>query len=138
MNSAEAAQRAAACWNACNGIPDIALKPGIVFQMASETQQLLRKVEHFEGLAEHRSRSIDNLMNINGKQSTEIERLSAQRDQLLAALESILDNYCPLTGNPTHDDLVEFWEDEKAEGRGDADIQLNALAAIAAAKGGAA
>lgn len=90
LKNVENAKRIAACLNACASIPDLALKPGIVFEMATETQQLIRKVDHFEGLAAHRSRSINNLMNINGKQSTEIERLTSERDQLQQALEMLI------------------------------------------------
>lgn len=61
-----------------------------------------------------------------------------QRDQLLAALQELIDIRCPLTGWPSHAELVEHWEDEKAEGNGEASANLQALAAIAAAKGGAA
>ena len=96
-----------------------------------EAQQLIRKVEHFQQLAEHRGRSIDNLLNTQG-------RMSTLNDQLLAALELLLDIRCPITGNPSHADLVEHWEYEKEEGDGEADANLQALAAIAAAKGGAA
>lgn len=60
-----------------------------------------------------------------------------QRDNMLAALVALLDNYCPLTGNPTHAELVQHWVYEKSQGRGDADIHLAALAAVASVKGGA-
>lgn len=52
--------------------------------------------------------------------------------ELLEALERTLQQ--PLTGSPSHERLVEFWEYEKSQGRGDADDQLFALAAIAKAK----
>lgn len=65
----------------------------------------------------------------------ELELLQEQRDELLKAL--LLAQYVPLTGNPTHQELVEFWEYEKTQGRGDADDQLFILSVIAKAKGGA-
>lgn len=58
-------------------------------------------------------------------------------DQLLDALEKLIDNYCPLTDDPSYQEQVEHWEDEKAQGRGDADIHLAAIAAVLAAKAGA-
>lgn len=64
--------------------------------------------------------------------------VKAERDELLKALKQIMDNACPLTGNPSHAELVEHWEYEKTQGRGEADDQLFALAAIAKATGGAA
>lgn len=57
---------------------------------------------------------------------------------LLEALTRVMDLDCPLTGNPTHAELVEHWEYEKTQGRGEADDRLFALAAIAKATGGAA
>lgn len=69
--------------------------------------------------------------------NAKIKETEQQRDQLLAALELLLDIRCPITGNPSHADLVEHWEYEKEEGNGEADANLQALAAIAAAKGGA-
>ena len=52
---------------------------------------------------------------------------------LLEALQRTL--YQPLTGNPPHERLVEFWEYEKTQGRGEADDMLFALAAIKKALG---
>lgn len=54
--------------------------------------------------------------------------LIAAAPDLLEALQRTL--YQPLTGNPSHERLVEFWEYEKTQGRGDADDMLFALAAI--------
>ena len=92
--------------------------------------------DNLKGLAEHRGRSIDNLLNIQGKQSTEIERLQQQRDQLLAALEN------------AHKLILSFREEEvsyfdKGTGFYDHEKELAAHdaeynAAIAATKGGAA
>lgn len=65
----------------------------------------------------------------------DIEALFRQRDALLAALERTVAR--PLTGNPTHAELVEHWQYEQEQGNGMAADQLFALAAIAAAKGGA-
>ena len=84
-----------------------------------EAQQLIRKVEHFQQLAEHRGRSIDNLLNTQG-------RMSTLNDQLLVALEQITDQY----GTERNEwDAVE---------RVIPYIMQIAKAAIAAAKGGAA
>jgi hypothetical protein len=57
-----------------------------------------------------------------------------QRDHALAALTRLVARHTPFTGHPSHAALVEFWEAEKAQGRGEADDQLFALAAIAACK----
>lgn len=62
-------------------------------------------------------------------------QLAAAAPDLLAALEKVMAHNIPFTGNPTHAQQVEFWQDEKAEGRGDADDMLAALAAIAKATG---
>lgn len=56
---------------------------------------------------------------------------------LLEALVRIMDVDRPLSGNPSHSDLVEHWEYEKTQGRGEADDRLFALAAIARATGAA-
>ena len=111
LQNVQNAKRISACLNACAGIPDLALKPGILAEAGMEAQQLIRKVEHFQQLAEHRGRSIDNLLNTQGSMST-------LNDQLLAALEQ----------------TVSAWEKGKDVFGG---IQI-ARAAIAAAKGGAA
>lgn len=50
---------------------------------------------------------------------------------LLASLRAVMDMDCPITGNPSHEELVEFWEYEKTQGRGEADTRLAALRAIA-------
>ena len=60
-------------------------------------------------------------------------RLIAAAPDLLEALKRVMDNDCPLTGNPSHAELVEHWEYEKSQGRGEADDRLFALAAIAKA-----
>ena len=56
---------------------------------------------------------------------------------LLEALRRIMDVDCPITGNPSHSELVEHWEYEKTQGRGEADDRLFALAAIKKATGAA-
>lgn len=65
----------------------------------------------------------------------EIDQIKRHAVELLEALERLVALDCPLTGNPSHERLVEFWEYEKSQGRGEADDQLFALAAIAKAKG---
>lgn len=60
--------------------------------------------------------------------------LMNQRDELLLALRRVIDIECPLTGNPTHAELVEHWKYEKSQGRGEADDRLFALAVIAKAE----
>ena len=48
-------------------------------------------------------------------------------DELLEAL--LRAQYIPLTGKPTHEQLVEFWECEKTQGRFPVDVAKAALAA---------
>lgn len=59
--------------------------------------------------------------------------LIAAAPDLLEALQRTL--YQPLTGNPSYEGLVEFWEYEKEQGRGEADDMLFALATIEKALG---
>lgn len=59
--------------------------------------------------------------------------LIAAAPELLEALQRTL--YQPLTGNPSYERLVEFWEYEKIQGRGEADDMLFALATIEKALG---
>lgn len=54
---------------------------------------------------------------------------------LLEALVRLMTNDCPLTGNPTYGELVEHWEYEDSQGRGEAQDQLLALRAVAKALG---
>jgi hypothetical protein len=63
-------------------------------------------------------------------------RLIAAAPDLLEALQRLMPT--PLTGNPTHAQLVDFWTYEKQQGRGEAADVLFALAAIAKATGSAA
>ena len=53
-------------------------------------------------------------------------------DQLAEALRKVMDNNCPMTGNPTNQELVEFWQYEASEGRGEATDMLAALSALSA------
>lgn len=59
--------------------------------------------------------------------------LIAAAPDLLEAIQRLMANHCPLTGIQTHESLVDFWEYEKTQGRGEADDELFALAAIAKA-----
>jgi len=54
---------------------------------------------------------------------------------LLDAVERLVKLNMPLAGEPTHEELVDFWEYEKSVGRGEADDQLFVLAALKAARG---
>ena len=53
---------------------------------------------------------------------------------LLNTLQAILDLRPPLTGNPTHAQLIEYWEYEKSQGNGEAETNLHALEVMAAVK----
>lgn len=68
-----------------------------------------------------------------GRIRKELLRLHALNQELLHALKRIMDNDCPLSGNPSHSVIVEYWEYEKSQGRGEAEDRLFALAAIAKA-----
>lgn len=59
--------------------------------------------------------------------------LIAAAPDLLEALQRTL--YQPLTGSPSYERLVEFWEYEKIQGREEADDMLFALATIEKALG---
>lgn len=61
--------------------------------------------------------------------------LMAEAPRLLEAVERLVNLNLPLTGNPTHEQLVEFWEYEKTVGRGEADDQLFVLSVLKAARG---
>lgn len=65
--------------------------------------------------------------------AAELRRLHALNQELLDALKRVMDVDCPLNGDPSHKELVEHWEYEKTQGRGEADDRLFALAAIAKA-----
>lgn len=53
-------------------------------------------------------------------------------EQMAEALQKVMDNDCPYTGNPSHEEIVRFWEEEKDQGRGEAAGMLAALAALSA------
>lgn len=53
-----------------------------------------------------------------------------QRDELLINLKKLVDMNCPITGNPSYQELLEFWHHEKDEGRGVAVDMINAINAI--------
>lgn len=63
-----------------------------------------------------------------------IKQGEALRGELLEAVERLVQLNMPLTGNPTHEQLVEFWQYEKSVGRGEADDQLFVLEVIDRAK----
>lgn len=67
----------------------------------------------------------------------QLAALKAERNVLLEALEALLENHCPLTGEPSYKDQVEHWEYEQSQGRGDAYIYLQAIGAVLVAKAGA-
>ena len=57
-------------------------------------------------------------------------RLIAAAPELLEALIRMLPYNIPLTGNPSHQALIEHWEYEKSLGSGEAEDQLFMLEAI--------
>ncbi len=67
----------------------------------------------------------------------EISSLQALNTELLGALQRVMANEVPLTGNPSHEELIEHWEYEKSQGRGIAEDMLFALRTIAKATGAA-
>ena len=71
----------------------------------------------------------------NKQAAKELRRLHELNQELLEALQRVMDIDTPLTGNPTHAQLVEHWEYEKSQGRGEADDRLFALAVIIKASG---
>lgn len=55
--------------------------------------------------------------------------------ELLEALSRLMQNDCPLMGDPSYEQLIEHWEYEKTQGRGEADDQLFALRTLHKALG---
>lgn len=61
--------------------------------------------------------------------------LIAAAPELLQALQMMLDDECPLTGNPTRQRLIEHWQYELEQGNGYAENALFALRTVAKALG---
>ncbi len=59
--------------------------------------------------------------------------MSKHTPDLIEALQRLLRNSCPLSGDPTHAELIEFWISEQKKGREAAGDMLFALRAIAKA-----
>lgn len=109
--------------------------PWLATTMGPTLAQALRRLQdHYQATANTYSSHAGDLQVGRGKPTAGGE-LARQRADLLTALRRIMDLECPLTGNPTHAELVEHWEYEKTQGRGEADDRLFALAAIARATG---
>lgn len=53
-----------------------------------------------------------------------------QRDELLINLKKMVDLQCPITGNPSYEDLIKYWKYEEQEGRGIATDMIDAIYAI--------
>lgn len=68
---------------------------------------------------------------VDGRES----KLASDNQLLRQALKALMDLDCPLTGNPSHDTLVEHWTYEKSQGRGEADDRLFALDVLAKTAG---
>jgi hypothetical protein len=62
-------------------------------------------------------------------------KLIAAAPELLQALQIMLDDQCPLTGNPTRERLIEHWQYELEQGNGYAENALFALRTVAKALG---
>lgn len=58
------------------------------------------------------------------------KKIEVQRDDLLINLKKLVDINCPMTGNPSYQELIEFWEFEEKEGRGIAKDMISAIKAI--------
>jgi len=112
----EHARRIVAAVNSCAGMTDEQVSHGLV------------SASVFSGVVHQRDQHRDGRL-------AALERAALaeqQRDSLLSALKRIMEIDCPLTGNPSHQELMEFWEYEKTQGRGEADDRMFALTAIAA------
>ena len=80
----------------------------------------------------------DSIAHVSCRPGAEAEynaRLLLAAPSLLEAVERLVKLNMPLTGNPTHEHLVEFWEYEKTQGRGEADDQLFVLSVLRAVRG---
>lgn len=63
-----------------------------------------------------------------------IARIGNSHDALVKALSTLMFEIDPpMTGKPSFETLIEFWEYEKTQGRGEADAKLFALRTLAAA-----
>ncbi len=94
------------------------------------------KISRYERFFDTEAEALEFIADRNAKRvrSKEIDQIKRHAVELLEALERILALDCPLTGDASHERLVEFWEYEKTQGRGEADDQLFALAVISKAK----
>ena len=61
--------------------------------------------------------------------------VTSLNDELVEALQRLMDIDCPITWNPSQEQLVEFWEYEGTQGREETEDQLFALAVIAKVRG---
>lgn len=158
--SIEDARRIAACWNVCDGLDTDYIEyaartnnfVGHVQWLISERDSLKTELANSQERRRHQGEEIGKLhskvdrLEAEAVKSSEAHNLissrfaemQAENAELLAALEALMGNDCPLTGNPTHEELVEHWEYEDSVGRGEAKDRLVALRVIAKAKGGAA
>lgn len=110
-----------------------------IVRLGTELNAKLKEAEqvadHFKQLAEHRGNSIEQLLNVQGKQSTEIERLYQQRNQLMGALE-LAEKYIKEQEIPTFtDDKGRTHLVQSPDIRGYATVMSAIHVAITSAKG---
>lgn len=98
------AKRIVACVNACAGY----------------------KTEHLESLVLCGDTVLNRIVN-NVEELNIADKLN---EELLKHLKKLVDMNCPLTGNPSYEQLIEFWQYEEKEGRGIARDMINAILAI--------
>jgi hypothetical protein len=55
-------------------------------------------------------------------------------EELLINLKKMVDLQCPITGNPSYEELIKYWEYEGQEGRGIATDMIDAIYAITQAE----